>query len=217
MEFTKDIVIKLLVPIISVVLTKLFDLYGKQLGNPRPTRKYRFDKILMDKKIDILNKIDELKEKKVTPYINVQVKFLYESLGIYLPAWHAHQLIRYIASENMSSIDVRLSSFLRYPVIGNYSVEGFSVNAKKANKLYWVGSVFGMVAVLVLIMSGWNSVLPYWRHQSLGLFLVFFCIYFAAVIFVVYFMFSLIENTWLAVQFGRVFELWLEHNPQSEN
>jgi len=48
-----DIVTGLLIPVVLYLIKKVIDWTGKVVGNPRPKRKYQFDKIPADKKVEI--------------------------------------------------------------------------------------------------------------------------------------------------------------------
>lgn len=48
-----DIVTGLLIPVVLYLIKKVIDWTGKVVGNSRPKRKYQFDKIPADKKVEI--------------------------------------------------------------------------------------------------------------------------------------------------------------------
>lgn len=153
-----DIVTGLLIPVVLYLIKKVIDWTGKVVGNPRPKRKYQFDKIPADKKVEIFSKIDALKEKTTTPHVLVQMKLLYEQLGMYLPVWHCHQLVSCMAAENISSLDVRLRGFLKNTIIGHYPEKGFSVNTKVVRRSYVIITLFGVFAVAMFIYAGWDAI-----------------------------------------------------------
>ncbi|ATA21319.1 hypothetical protein EDC48_108145 [Gibbsiella quercinecans] len=212
-----EIVKGILIPLALYLVKKGIDWVGKILGNQRAERKYRFDKISSDKKVDVLSKIDGLKEKPLTPHIIVQIKLLYEQIGIYLPVWHCHQLISCMASENISSLDIRLGCFLKNTIIGKYSDDDFSVDDKEVSKSYGVVILFGVVSLLVFIYAGVTTVYSLWKQQEIGLFMGFLLAYFLLVFIVFIKLVSQVEDIWQAVRFGRLFDDWLHRSIQSDN
>ncbi|BAO36766.1 TPA: hypothetical protein K8N54_004610 [Serratia marcescens] len=212
-----DIVTGLLIPVALYLIKKLIDWTGKIVGNPRPKRKYQFDRIPADKKVEIFSKIDALKEKTTTPHVLIQMKLLYEQLGMYLPVWHCHQLISCMATENVSSLDVRLRGFLKNTIIGHYPEKGFSVNTKVVRRSYVISALFGIFAVATFIYAGWDTVSTFWKSKETGLFILFLLIYASAIITVIGYIISQIEDIYLASKFGHLFETWLRNNPPCNN
>lgn len=207
-----NIVTGLLIPVTLYLTKKIIDWGGKVFGSPKPKLKYQFDKIPADKKVEIFAKIDELKQKEPTPYILVQLKLLHEQLGIYLPAWHCHQLISFITSENISSLDVRLRGFLKNTIIGSYPENGFSVNAKAVRRSYIIDILFGIFAVATFIYAGWDAISTFWKSKEAGLFILFLLIYASAIITVIVYVISQVEDIYLGTKFGFLFETWLQNN-----
>ncbi|HDS7112415.1 TPA: hypothetical protein QH394_000010 [Klebsiella aerogenes] len=207
-----NIVTGLLIPVVLYLIKKIIDWSGKIFGNPRPKRKHQFDKIPADKKVDILAKIDELKGKALTPYVLVQIKLLHEQIGIYLPVWHCHQFISFMASENISSLDVRLRGFLKNTIIGTYPEKGFSVNPKAVRRSYIINIFFGIFAVATFIYAGWDAISTFWKSKETGFFILFLLIYTSAIIGVIGYVISQIEDIYLGTKLGYIFETWLRDN-----
>ncbi|WP_042968262.1 hypothetical protein [Escherichia coli] len=208
-----DIVTGLLIPVVLYLIKKVIDWAEKIVGNPRPKRKYQFDKIPADKKVEIFSKIDALKEKTTTPHVLVQMKLLYEQLGMYLPVWHCHQLVSCMAAKNISSLDVRLRGFLKNTIIGHYPEKGFSVNTKVVRRSYVITTLFGVFAVAMFIYAGWDAISSFWRSKETGLFILFLLIYASAIITVIGYIISQIEDIYLGSKFGHLFETWLRNQP----
>ncbi|EBX6584243.1 hypothetical protein DS165_12065 [Salmonella enterica subsp. enterica serovar Newport] len=208
-----DIVTGLLIPVVLYLIKKVIDWTGIVVGNPRPKRKHQFDKIPADKKVEIFSKIDALKEKTTTPHVLVQMKLLYEQLGMYLPVWHCHQLVSCMAAENISSLDVRLRGFLKNTIIGHYPEKGFSVNTKVVRRFYVISILFGISAVATSIYAGWDTVSTFWKSKEKGFFILFLLIYASAIITVIGYIISQIEDIYLGSKFGHLFETWLRNHP----
>lgn len=208
-----DIIKGLIIPVALYLIKKIIDWAGKIFGPPQPKRKYQFDKIPADKKVEFLSQIDALKEKVSTPHTLVQMKLLYEQLGIYLPVWHCHQLVSFMAYENISSLDVRLRGFLKNTTIGNYPKKGFSVNNKVVRRSYSISILFGLFSVAIFVYAGWDSISSFWESKEIGLFLLFLIIYASAIIAVVGYIISQTEDIYLGSKFGYIFEAWLSNNP----
>lgn len=212
-----DIITGLLIPIVLYIVKKLIDWIGSLLGAPRLKRKYRFDKISVDEKVKVLANIEALKEKPSIPHVLVQIKLRYEQIGIYLPVWHSEQLISFIAAENISSLDVRLRSFLKNTFLGRYSTHGFSLNDKSVKWLYAVNGLFGLFAVVAFVYSGWDITHTFWGRRDAGLFVLFFSIHALAIIAVAAYVINQIEDIFLGAKFGRLFESWISNNRLSVN
>ncbi|EAA6710951.1 hypothetical protein JWT41_003595 [Salmonella enterica subsp. enterica serovar Arechavaleta] len=212
-----NIVTGLLIPVALYLIKKVIDWAGKVFGSPKPKRKHQFDKIPADKKVEIFAKIDELKGKALTPYALVQIKLLHEQLGIYLPVWHCHQLISFITSENISSLDVRLRGFLKNTIIGIYPEKGFSVNAKAVRRTCIIDISFGVIAVATFVYAGWDAISTFWQSKETGFFILFLLIYASAIFTVIGYVISQIEDIYLGSKFGHLFETWLRNNPPCNN
>lgn len=136
-----DIAKLVLLPAILYVAKKIIDWAGKVMSSPPAKRKIRFEKVPIETKIEVLNKIAEIASAEIPDtklsrtHQTVQMKFLYEQIGITLPVWHAHQLIAFIADKNIGSYDVRLMSFLKNPSLYRCEENHFSVDAEKIKKI----------------------------------------------------------------------------------
>lgn len=139
-----DIAKLVLLPAVLYVAKKIIDWAGKVISSPPAKRKIRFEKVPLETKIEVLNKIAEIANADIPDtklsrtHQTVQMKFLYEQIGITLPVWHAHQLIAFIADKNIGSYDVRLMSFLKNPSFYRCEENHFSVDAKKIKNFHIV-------------------------------------------------------------------------------
>lgn len=144
-----DIAKLVLLPAILYVAKKIIDWAGKVMSSPPAKRKIRFEKVPIETKIEVLNKIAEIANAEIPDtklsrtHQTVQMKFLYEQIGITLPVWHAHQLIAFIADKNIGSYDVRLMSFLKNPSFYRCEENHFSVDAKKIKNFHIVSGGSG--------------------------------------------------------------------------
>lgn len=204
-----DIITGVMIPVALYLIKKIIDWIGNMLGNLKSKMIYRFNEIPVDIKVSILAKIDALKEKPLTAHVVIQMKFLYERLGIYLPVWHCHQLISYMADKNTSSIDVRLRGFLKNPVVSLCSENGYKVNIKSAHWLCAIYGLIGIFAIAVFIYSGWDAICSFWDKGNAVLFILFSLAYASAIIFVASTVLDQIEDILQGIKFGRLFETWI--------
>ncbi|ATF94579.1 Uncharacterised protein [Cedecea neteri] len=201
--------------IIGYVVKMVLDWAIKIFVSPRPTRKYRFDKISCETKVDILDKIKALvMAESDSPdasksAIRIQIKFLYEQMGIYLPVWHCHQLIACMAQENIGSQDVWLNGFLKNPVIGRCPVEGFYINKKAVKWSYVAIALFSMISISVLVYAGLSTLQALLHTKQEFQFFMFLLIYSVAITFFIGLSVNEVENIWLGVKFGKIFERWV--------
>lgn len=212
-----DIITGIMIPVVLYLVKKIIDWVGSLLGAPRLKRKYRFDKVSVDKKVEVLAKIEVLKEKPLTPHVLVQIKLLYEQVGIYLPVWHSQQLIYFMAAEDISSLDVRLRGFLRNTFLGRYTTNSFSLNDKSVRWSYAVNGLLGVFAVIAFVYSGWDTIHTFRVNGEAGLFILFFSIHAFAIIAVAAYVINQLEDIFLGAKFGRLFESWLSNNRSSVN
>ncbi|HDP0319006.1 TPA: hypothetical protein P5S08_004209 [Salmonella enterica subsp. enterica serovar Concord] len=217
---TEVVITGLLAPVIVLLLKKFLEGYGKYLLAPRPPRKNRFDKVPTDTKVKVLAKIntllksDKLREHPSSSNRMVQIKFLYEQTGIYMPVWHCHQLIAFMAAENISSLDVRLSGFLNNTFIGRFPVKGFSVNDRLVTRFYMVVVLYGLFSAALFAGVGWLTISPFREHQQPVLFIFFTLLYFLAFLSVVGYLIGQFTDIRQGVKFCQMFEEWLRHNAE---
>lgn len=218
-----DMVKLVLAPAAVYVLKLIIDWAVGKISSPRLTKKHQFDKVPAEKRVEILGKIDELvtsdkqKNKSSVSNLTVQIKFLYEQIGIDLPVWHCHQLISFIADNNISSLDIRLRAFLKNTFLGQFTDKGFSLNTKKMRMSYIINGLFLTVSLCVFIYAWWTSVHPFMKRETAFFFISFTCVYAICIITLTIYIFSQIEETWNGSKFSRLFESWLRNELQKHH
>ncbi|WP_330985960.1 MULTISPECIES: hypothetical protein [Enterobacterales] len=210
-------VLKLVVAaIIGYVVKMILDWALKTFVSPRPTKKFRFDKIPCETKVDILEKIKNLaiaenkNSAESKPSIAVQMKFLYEQMGIYLPVWHCHQLISCMAQENIGSRDIRLNGFLKNPFIGRCLTGEFYVDKKTVSWFYASIILFSIFSIAALAYTGLSTLHALLQTKQEAQFFIFLIIYVVSIFFVFAFSINEIEDIWQGVKFGNIFECWIQ-------
>ncbi|STR48970.1 Uncharacterised protein [Klebsiella oxytoca] len=159
-----DIAKLVLLPAVLYVAKKMIDWAGKVMSSPQTKRKIRFEKVPIETKIEVLNKIAEIANADIPDtklsrtHQTVQIKFLYEQIGITLPVWHAHQLIAFIADKNIGSYDVRLISFLKNPSLYRCEENHFSVDAKKIKTFHLVSGGFWLFSIVIFACAWWTTI-----------------------------------------------------------
>lgn len=212
-----DIVNNLLFPIILLVLPNYLKRYGKYREENRPARKYWFDKIPLSTKVDILAKInktlqsDMLRGYSTSPNLMVQMKLLYEQSGIHLPLWHSHQLIAFMAAENISSYDVRLNAFLNNTFVFEFPGKNIKINDRRVSFFTVAAILYGVLSVAILVGLWWFTTSPFRDLQS-GLFILPSLIHAITVIILIQYLYIQISAVRSGVKFCRLFEKWLCHN-----
>lgn len=98
----------------------------------------------------------------------------------------------------------------KYPVVGKYPDNAYSVDDKKVRQLYLTVVSFGVFALGALAFAGWTTTSPFLQENQQGLFLIFSLIYLIIMSWMGGFVLNVVMETRLAVQFGRLFESWLK-------
>lgn len=206
-----DIAKLVLLPAILYVAKKMIDWAGKVMSSPQTKRKIRFEKVPIETKIEVLNKIAEIPDTKLSrTHQTVQMKFLYEQLGITLPVWHAHQLIAFIADKNIGSYDVRLMSFLKNPSLYRCEENHFSVDAKRIKNFHLVSGVFWLFSIVIFAYAWWTTIQSLLASGGVNSVIAFSLFYFISAIVVTGYFISQVEETWQSARFARLFERWCE-------
>lgn len=206
-----DIAKLVLLPAVLYVAKKIIDWAGKMMSSPPAKRKIRFEKVPIETKIEVLNKIAEIPDTKLSrTHQTVQMKFLYEQIGITLPVWHAHQLIAFIADKNIGSYDVRLMSFLKNPSLYRCEENHFSVDAKRIKNFYLVSGVFWLFSIVIFAYAWWTTIQSLLASGGVNSVIAFSLFYFISAIVVTGYFISQVEETWQSARFARLFERWCE-------
>ncbi|MDM6926898.1 hypothetical protein QUG91_29060, partial [Klebsiella michiganensis] len=178
------------------VAKKIIDWAGKVISSPPAKRKIRFEKVPIETKIEVLNKIAEIANAEIPDtklsrtHQTVQMKFLYEQIGITLPVWHAHQLIAFIADKNIGSYDVRLMSFLKNPSLYRCEENHFSVDAKKIKNFHIVSGVFWLFSIVIFACAWWTTIQSLLASGGVNSVIAFSLFYFISAIVVTGFILS---------------------------
>ncbi|MGJ3448939.1 hypothetical protein [Enterobacter sp. PTB] len=205
-----DILNIIVLPIILYLLKKIIDGIPKIIIGSQQTKQQRFNKIPIDQKVKIIEEIDILKGKALTPHTLIQMRFLYEQMGVYLPVWHSHKLISFLASEEIGSLDVRLNVFLKRTFITRCATGCFSINKKSFWLTLLIYFSFGSCSAAAFIYYGYFILHYFLQNEKNTLFNVFFCGDFISVCVIVAYVTSQIGELWQGMRFGRRFEDWLQ-------
>ncbi|EHT5186191.1 TPA: type VI secretion protein [Escherichia coli] len=211
----QDIVKNLVLPFLSIIIIPLVKWFVQHYGYAPNIRKYRFEKIPVSEKESLLARIDKLTKESATGNTLVKIKLCYEQMGIYLPVWHCNQLIRYMSDQNICSMDVRLYYFLKYPVLGMFSDNDFSINSGRVYGAQLAIFIFGILSSVILIISGWSTMAPFSQGHQTVLYHLFFLIYLVIIFLTIILACNTLMEIKLAVQFGRLFEAWLKSERES--
>ncbi|ENP2076429.1 hypothetical protein AB9K36_08145 [Klebsiella michiganensis] len=218
-----DIAKLVLLPAILYVAKKIIDWAGKVMSSPPAKRKIRFEKVPIETKIEVLNKIAEIANAEIPDtklsrtHQTVQMKFLYEQIGITLPVWHAHQLIAFIADKNIGSYDVRLMSFLKNPSFYRCEENHFSVDAKKIKNFHIVSVGFWLISIVIFACAWWTTIQSLLASGGVNSVIAFSLFYFISAIVVTGFILSQVGETWQSGRFARLFERWCEEEAGVES
>ncbi|MDL4448459.1 hypothetical protein [Klebsiella michiganensis] len=218
-----DIAKLVLLPAILYVAKKIIDWAGKVMSSPPAKRKIRFEKVPIETKIEVLNKIAEIANAEIPDtklsrtHQTVQMKFLYEQIGITLPVWHAHQLIAFIADKNIGSYDVRLMSFLKNPSFYRCEENHFSVDAKKIKNFHIVSGGFWLISIVIFACAWWTTIQSLLASGGVNSAIAFSLFYFISAIVVTGFILSQVGETWQSARFARLFERWCEDEARVES
>ncbi|MGC6031629.1 hypothetical protein [Enterobacter kobei] len=203
--------------VITSLLNNLVGRMTNVIFGSQSTKKRRFNKIPEDQKIDVIERISELKEKKPTPHIYFQIKLLYEKIGIYLPVWHSHKLIAFLVSEGIRMQDERLSAFLKRPLIARYSNKGCLLD----KKAYWITIsiylFFAACSILALIHYGNTITLYFLSKDKNTLSFILFSGSYVIIYIVCAYVVRQIAELWKGMIFCRLFDAWLRQDMQEDH
>jgi hypothetical protein len=194
-----DIAKLVLLPAVLYVAKKIIDWAGKVMSSPPAKRKIRFEKVPIETKIGVLNKIAEIAnaeipDTKLEDASDGTNEILYEQIGITLPVWHAHQLIAFIADKNIGSYDVRLMSFLKNPSLYRCEENHFSVDAKKIKNFHIVSGVFWLFSIVIFACAWWTTIQSLLASGGVNSVIAFSLFYFISAIVVTGFILSQVEK-----------------------
>lgn len=147
-NYIKEIIIPLmtlLLPVLISVIKWWFSRWSKGQDN---RRNHRFDAVSADKRISVLAHIERLRAKPQEGITQLQIKALYESIGIRLPVWIAHQLTEYLGKAPLPLTSPILNSFLRHVLLCVVKNGVFSFSAER-----WKRQRRGLVGFLILSLA----------------------------------------------------------------
>lgn len=210
-SYVKDIIIPTLTLLVSIALPTGKWWFSRRLKGRDNRRSRQFDVVSNVKRLSVLSHIQTLRDKPQDGMVLLQIKALYESIGICLPVWVAHQLMDYLGRASLPLNSLSLNCFLRRVSLTSVKSGVFSLDANRLRHQRIGSVVFLIVSALAISYGFYVTVLPLGESEATASntswFLFFFVTYVAMVIFVV--VWSIDE--WNSL--GQVNDFWQEWQP----
>ncbi|AQT65268.1 hypothetical protein I5O28_04265 [Serratia marcescens] len=183
-------------------------------------RRCQFDRVSDVKRLSVLSRIQKLRDAPQSGMTLLQIKALYESIGIRLPVWVAHQLMDYLGRAPVTLSDLALNCFLRRTSLTASKDEENKVFALDVNQLckqrFFV-LIFFFVSALAIAYGVYTSVLPLGVSEATASNLFLFSFFFFAYLFLALFVVAWSINEWGSLQHAKAFWLkWQPHLCQNE-
>ncbi|WP_420067108.1 hypothetical protein [Serratia ureilytica] len=178
-------------------------------------RRCQFDRVSDVKRLSVLMRIQKLQEGPQNGMTSLQTKTLYESIGIRLPVWVAHQLVDYLGRGSVALNDLVLNSFLRCTFLTS-SINGvFTLDTRKLLRQYVSRFVFLIISASAIAYGFYISVRPPLEKSETNTLLSLF--FFVAYLILAFFIVIWTTNEWKNLWRAKVFWLgWKPHLCQNE-
>ncbi|EIG9090377.1 hypothetical protein HP437_19495 [Serratia marcescens] len=178
-------------------------------------RRCQFDRVSDVKRLSVLSRIQKLRDAPQSGMTLLQIKALYESIGIRLPVWVAHQLVDYLGRGSVALNDLVLNSFLRYTSLTS-SINGvFTLDARKLLRQYVSRLGFLIISASAIAYGFYISVRPPLEKSETNTLLSLF--FFVAYLILAFFVVIWTTNEWKNLWRAKVFWLgWKPHLCQNE-
>jgi hypothetical protein len=210
-SYVKDIIIPTLTLLLSIALPTGKWWFSRRLKGRDNRRSRQFDVVSNVKRFSVLSHIQTLRDKPQDGMVLLQIKALYESIGICLPVWVAHQLMDYLGRASLPLNSLSLNCFLRRVSLTSVKSGVFSLDANRLRHQRIGSVVFLIVSALAISYGFYVTVLPLGESEATASntswFLFFFVTYVAMAIFVV--VWSIDE--WSSL--GQANDFWQEWQP----
>lgn len=178
-------------------------------------RSCQFDRASDVKRLSVLSRIQAQRDQAQDGMAQLQLKMLYESIGIRLPVWVAHQLADYLGRGPAALNDLALNCFLRRTSLTSSKNGVFTLDACKLWRQHVSLFVFLIISASAIAYGLYISVLLPLKesepHTLLALF--FFVAYLVLAFFVVFWTTNEWETLWRAKAF---WQGWKPHLCQHE-
>ncbi|WP_308381471.1 hypothetical protein [Serratia marcescens] len=183
-------------------------------------RRCQFDRVSDVKRLSVLSRIQKLRDGPQSGMTLLQIKALYESIGIRLPVWVAHQLVDYLGRAPVTLSDLALNCFLRRTSLTaskNEDNKVFSLDVNQLCKQRFFVLIFFFVSALAIIYGVYTSVLPLGASEATLSNILLFSLFFFAYFFLALFVVAWSINEWESLRHAKAFWLkWQPHLYQKE-
>ncbi|HEJ7973009.1 TPA: hypothetical protein SMI30_001690 [Serratia marcescens] len=183
-------------------------------------RRCQFDSVSDVKRLSVLSRIQKLRDAPQSGMTLLQIKALYESIGIRLPVWVAHQLVDYLGRGPVALNDLALNSFLRRTSLTaskNEDNKVFALDVNQLCKQRFFVLIFFVVSALAIAYGVYTSVLPLGASEATASNIFLFSLFFFAYLFLALFVVAWSINEWGSLQHAKAFWLkWQPHLYQNE-
>ncbi|MGP2734853.1 hypothetical protein [Serratia bockelmannii] len=165
-------------------------------------RRCQFDRVSDVKRLSVLSRIQKLRDGPQSGMTLLQIKALYESIGIRLPVWVAHQLVGYLGRGPVALNDLALNSFLRCTPLTSSRNGVFTLDARKLLRQYVLRFVFLIISASAIAYGFYISVQPPLEKSETNTLLSLF--FFIAYLILAFFVVIWTTNEWKSLWRAKV-------------
>ncbi|CAI0810232.1 hypothetical protein [Serratia marcescens] len=159
-NYIKDIVIPTLTLLSPVFISVVKWWYSRGSKNYDSRRNNQFDRVSDVKRQSVLSRIQGLRDGPQNGMVPLRTKALYESIGIRLPVWVAHQLVDYLGRAPVALSDLALNCFLRRTSLTSNKNDVFSLDGCRLLHQRVSLFVFLIISALAITWGFYITVFP---------------------------------------------------------
>lgn len=212
-NYIKEISLLLLPMLISAVAWW----FSRWLKRYDARRNGRFDRVSDVKRLSVLSRIQALRDRPQDGMTLLQIKALYESIGIRLPVWVAHQLVDYLGRAPVALSDLALNCFLRRTSLTAIRDEVFTLDDRRLCHQHLSVLFFLIASALAIVYGFFITVPPLGESAATASNTFWFLFFFFAYLIMALFVVAWTINEWESLRRAKAFWLsWQPHLCQSE-
>ncbi|CAI0828808.1 Uncharacterised protein [Serratia entomophila] len=180
-------------------------------------RNCQFDRVSDAKRLSALARIQALRDRPQSDMTLLHTKALYESIGIRLPVWVAHQLVDYLGRAPLALSDLALNCFLRHTSLTSSKNEVFALDGNRLRRQRFSLMIFLGVSTLAIAYGFCITALPLDESEATASKKFEFVFFFFAYLIMAFFIVAWSVNEWESLRLAKAFwQKWLPHLCQNE-
>ncbi|CAI2491560.1 Uncharacterised protein [Serratia ficaria] len=180
-------------------------------------RNCRFDRVSDAKRLSALARIQALRDRPQNDMTLLQTRAQYESIGIRLPVWVAHQLVDYLGRASTALGDRDLNCFLRRVSLTLTQYGVFTLDANRLRRQRVSLMLFLIVSALAIACGFYITVPPLGESEAIASNKFWFLFFFFAYLMMAIFVVAWSVNEWESLRRVKAFwQKWRPHLCQNE-